>query len=492
MLRSRKIRIFTTVFSCLLIGHFLFVACNHITDDVVQKKETSSASSPSDTSQPQDTPTIPPTSNPPSPTNNPPSTTDSSTPTTDDSASSTDSSAPSTDKPTHPTDNSTSSNTVWSDYQYYKNLVISKEASQVQAITNYFPPEDEDKIVHLLQELRDTIIPQAVTSLLNRFPNTFSHLKDKEIGMAIFFMNDSGKPSVAAFEAVLANEEATQYGLTVNYGNFSWESGVLSSNSRKELEAYIVHEMMHALISEALTCGYFGCDSTMQVDNSKRFPLWFQEGIAETTCGSARNLRNHLKKQYLLSVINGTEVLTPEEEEQMIITTDEMKDFINNNPLNPTSSNKFVATYQIGWLATMYLGYLTNGGTDTSPQAIANGLDTLMSEIYSGKTLSQVIQNISYSKYISLEDFETKFTGENTDVLQFTVDLMNTIGSGRGSVLINTYKDFSSIPNDSDLLSDDSVTNSSKLFWLYIGANNLYTNKIYGDNYPLFEGGFAR
>lgn len=506
MLRSRKIRIFTTVFSCLLIGHFLFVACNQITDDIEEKKEASLASSPSDTSQPQDTPTIPPTSKPSLPTNNPPSTTDSSTSATATSTSSTDSSTPSTGNPLTSADSSTPSagnpqtsadsstpsNTDWSDYQYYKNLVISKEASQVRAITRYFPEEDEDKIVYLLKELRDTIIPQAVTSLLNRFPKTFAHLKEQEIGMGIFFMNDSGKPSVAAFEAILANEEATQYGLTVNYGNFSWESGALSSNSRNELEAYIVHEMMHALISEALTCGYFGCDSTMQVNKSKQFPLWFQEGIAETTCGSARNLRNHLKKQYLLSVINGTEVLTSEEEEQMVITTDEMEAFIKNNPLNPTSSNKFVATYQIGWLATMYLGYLTNGGTDISPQAIANGLDTLMSEIYSGKTLSQVIQNISYSKYSSLEDFETKFTGENTDVLQFTVDLMNAIGSGRGSVLINTYKDFSSIPNDSDLLSDDSVTNSSKLFWLYIGANNLYTNKIYGDNYPLFEGGFAR
>ena len=51
MLRSRKIRIFTTVFSCLLIGHFLFVACNQITDDIEEKKEASLASSPSDTSQ---------------------------------------------------------------------------------------------------------------------------------------------------------------------------------------------------------------------------------------------------------------------------------------------------------------------------------------------------------------------------------------------------------------------------------------------------------
>ncbi|MBO5691022.1 MAG: hypothetical protein J6R96_04085, partial [Spirochaetaceae bacterium] len=272
MLRSRKIRIFTTVFSCLLIGHFLFVACNQITNDIEEKKEASLASSPSDTSQPQDTPTIPPTSKPSLPTNNPPSTTDSSTPTTDDSASSTDSSAPSTDEPATSTDSSTPSNTDWSDYKYYKNLVISKEASQVRAITKGFPIEDEDKIVHLLKELRDEIIPQAVTSLLVRFPKTFAHLKDHEIGMAIALNSDPGASFVASFSANYAytlgephKPLSSIYGLIISYGRLGWEPGnhILPKSSRNELESHVAHEMMHALMCESLTCGYYGINASL-------------------------------------------------------------------------------------------------------------------------------------------------------------------------------------------------------------------------------------
>lgn len=482
MICSRKIRIFTTVFSCLLIGHFLFVACNQITDDVVQKKETSSASSPSDTSQPQDTPTIPPTSNPPSPTNNPPSTTDSSTPTTDDSASSTDSSAPSTDKPATSTDSSTPSNTDWSDYQYYKNLVISKEASQVQAITNYFPPEDEDKIVHLLQELRDEIIPQAVTSLLVRFPKTFAHLKDQEIGIGIALNSDPGASFVASFSANYAytlgephKPLSSIYGLIISYGRLGWKTGnhILPELSRNELESHVAHEMMHALMCESLTCGYYGINASL--NKTEQFPKWFTEGAAEVAGGGARRIWIEINREYNKKY-NKNYIL-----EQLENTYIEEL-FLRNNPLIADTD---LSAYQTGYLAVMYLAYLAGGGQSMTSDSLATGLDILMSEIHSGKTLDQVIKENSQNQFNGLEDFQEKFVSTNQSVVDFSTKLLNTIGKGRGSLLTSNYCD------DNLLLNQQQDT---PLFWMYIGAKDSWTNtyngKISASRY--FKGGATR
>ena len=487
MICSRKIRIFTTVFSCLLIGQFLFVACNQITDDIEEKKEASLASSPSDTSQPQDTPTIPPTSKPSLPTNNPPSTTDSSTPTTATSTSSTDSSTPSAGNPltsadsstpsagNPPTsaDSSTPSNTVWSDYKYYKNLVISKEASQVQAITSYFPEEDEDKIVYLLKELRDTIIPQAVTSLLNRFPKTFAHLKEQEIGMGIALNSNPKTSFVASFYANYGctpgepdKPLSSMYGLTISYGRLAWKTGkhTLPYSSRNELESHVAHEMMHALMSESLTCGFYGINASL--DKAEQFPKWFTEGVAEVAGGGARRIWQEINNKYILKQLENKYVVG----------------FLENNPL---TGEKDLSTYQTGYLAVMYLAYLADGGQSMTSDSLAAGLDMLMSEIHSGKTLDQVIKDNSQNQFNGLEDFQAKFVSTNSNVVDFSTKLLNAIGKGRGSLLTSNYC-------DEDLLINQQQ--DTPLFWMYMGAKDTWTNtyndKVSASSY--FKGGAAR
>ncbi len=383
--------------------------------------------------------------------------------------------------------NKITTDVVLSDYEYYKNLVVSQDTYEVGLITKWHSGF-EDKVVYLLRELRDTIVPQAVSSLVRRFPKTFGYMVNQEIGMGISLSNDEDNPAVATLEARLPNDGAAQYGLRVGYVSFDWESNSLVANSRKELEGYVVHEMMHGLMFEALTCGCFGCDSDMDMSNSDPFPMWFREGTAETTCGGARMLRGRLNKKYPNDVINGTNVLDAETEWQLDVTEDEMKDFINSYPLVESESST-AAAYQTGWLAVMYLGYLANGGTSMNPADIAAGLDTLMSQVHGGSSLSRAIQDHSCGKFSGLGDFETKFTGSNAEAVKFTTELMNSIGSGRGSVLADTYGDFSQTPNDSDLLADQPL--ESRLFWLYIGSNDVYMNKNYGDKFPLFEGGAA-
>ena len=476
MLRSRKIRIFTTVFSCLLIGHLFFVACNHITDEIVQEKETSTVSSPTDTNQPQGTPPMTPTGKPSSPTATPPATTDSSTSATATSTSSTDSSTPSAGNPPTSADSSTPSNTVWSDYQYYKNLVISKEASQVQAITNYFPIEDEDKIVYLLKELRDTIIPQAVTSLLNRFPKTFAHLKEQEIGMGIALNSNPKTSFVASFYANYAytlgephKPLSSIYGLIISYARLAWEPGnhILPELSRNELESHVAHEMMHALMCESLTCGFYGINASL--NKTEQFPKWFTEGAAEVAGGGARRIWIEIKRitnKYILEQLENTYI----------------EGFLRDNPL---IADKDLSAYQTGYLAVMYLAYLAGGGQSMTSDSLATGLDILMSEIHSGKTLDQVIKDNSQNQFNGLEDFQAKFVSTNSNVVDFSTKLLNAIGKGRGSLLTSNYC-------DEDLLINQQQ--DTPLFWMYMGAKDTWTNtyndKVSASSY--FKGGAAR
>lgn len=433
MFCSRKISVFCKVLLCPISVLLLFVACHQITDAVVQKQETPLSSSPSDTRQTPDTLVTPPTSNP-----------------------------------------SSSANTDFSDYKFYKNLVISKETSQVQAITKYFPKEDENKIIYLLQELRDQIIPQAVTSLLKRFPKTFAYLQDQEIGIGIAFNSDPEVSFVASFSANYActpdepNDPLdSMYGLIISYGRLAWETGnhILPDLSRNELESHVVHEMMHALMCESLTCGFYGI--TASLNKTEQFPKWFIEGAAEVAGGGAGRIWREINKEYKLEQL----------EEDIYI-----KEFLVNNPL---VADKTLSVYQTGYLAVMYLAYLAGDEQSMTSDSLATGLDIIMSEIHSGKTLDQVIKENSQNKFSGLEDFQNNFVATNQSVVKFSTDLLNSIGKGRGSLLTSNYCD------DDLLLNQQQDT---PLFWMYMGAKDTWTNKYNGkiSASRYFKGGATR
>ena len=356
---------------------------------------------------------------------------------------------------------------VWSDYEYNKGQQVEVGNDYLSPILNY--QDNKAHAAHLLKILRDEVVPQSVQALLRTFPKTFGYLQGREIGMGVA-LNTLEKATVASFSSVFSYASAsepvsTMYGLTVGYARFSWEKDkdVLAAHSRKELESAVAHEMMHALMCESLTCGYTGCDSNLNVDSSQMFPVWFREGTAEAVCGAARSVWLTVKRKY-----------KPERMEQQYI-----KEFLRDHPL---TKDAFISKYQTGYLAAMYLGWLANGRTSMEPAAIAAGLDTLLSQVHSGKSLSDAIRDNSQGNFSSLSDFESKFISTNKDVVDFCVELINKIGSGRGSVLVSSYA------NDDNLLPDTPV--DSPLFWLYV-RRETYTNK-YNDSIAaqqMFKGG---
>ena len=350
---------------------------------------------------------------------------------------------------------------AWEDYNYYKNLEIKEENLTSALIAQ----DNKAHALYLMKILRDEIVPQATNALLKRFPQTFSHLKDQVIGMGLALNTSEQSTAKATFGMGYSFGNETpyktmniRYTLTVNYSNFEWDGDKLKNFWRQELEATVAHEMMHAFMCETLTRGFTGLDHDLSPITSNKFPLWFIEGTAETICGAADMIR----------LENGFGI-------DKTTTEDAIKEILSSDKYHLTSG-KINATYKTGYLAVLYLSYLTNGSTSLEAPDLAKGLDTLLSKIHKGASLSDAIVEISNEnkKFSSLEDFEARFATEGA---HFIKSLMTTMtDTDRGAILTGKY-------SDRDLLDD--IPFDTHLFWLNIVTDNYY-NK-FDDKFTTFD-----
>ena len=143
--------------------------------------------------------------------------------------------------------------------------------------------------------LRHQIIPQVVKSLLATFPKTFGYLEDWAIGFGLEFydMGSDNNGTEAFFElgagfgADASKAADATYEMKIDSTSTSlnaYQDGVLSAGNRPSLEILCIHELMHAMMYETLTCGMSGFD--VQGNDTTPFPNWFKEGTAEAACGS--------------------------------------------------------------------------------------------------------------------------------------------------------------------------------------------------------------
>ena len=178
--------------------------------------------------------------------------------------------------------------------------------------------------------------------------------------------------------------------------------------------------MMHELMYESLTSGMTGLDTGGNYVDG--FPLWFVEETAQMAGGGIGWVKAGLR--------------IDEYSDEAAIQTALAA---SNKNLN---SNMTASYYATGYLASMYLGYLAYGGNSMDPTHIAAGVDHILNEVKSGKSLSQVISE--NSPYTDIDDFETKFA---TDGAAFTKDLLAVAVNGRGAVVTGDYNTMNLLPD---------------------------------------------
>lgn len=323
--------------------------------------------------------------------------------------------------------------------------------------------------------LKNEIVPNAVEAIISAYAPAYDFLKGSSIGMGLKLenVNSSTLAYVSLGHAYMPGtgevvSDFLTYQLGVNLNSLVFDNDEnLTDKSRNELEVTIVHEMMHAFMDEALTNGMTGTVDNKHTSgaDSDRFPKWFIEGQAQTAAGGYYNGNDWVNDG--LGIRPGA-------------TTQQISQALNAFPLTIAEQEDdlgFAASYGTGYLACMYLGFLA-GGSNLNAQSIKSGLGKILGDIRGGKSLEQVITELTGKT--SIKAFEASFANDG-EVLNFVQRLTELVGEGTGGVVGNLTK------------TDDILTNDAnpgvKLFELNTGKETV--ENTYPGGYGVFEGGTA-
>lgn len=327
----------------------------------------------------------------------------------------------------------------------------------------------------LKDTLKNEIVPNAVEAIISAYAPAYDFLKGSSIGMGLKLENVNsntlayvslGHKYFPSTGEVVPDYLTYQLGVNLHTLQFD-NDGRLTDQSRNALEVTIVHEMMHAFMDEALTNGMTGTVDNVHTSapNSDRFPKWFIEGMAQTAAGGYYNGNDW---------VNGSLGINTQS------TTQQISQALKSFPLTVAeqeSSQGFTASYGTGYLASMYLGYLA-GGSNLNALSIKNGLGKILGDIRGGKSLQQVIADLTGKASIS--DFEQGFANDG-EALNFIQGLTALVKEGTGGVVGNLTK-------TDDILANDENP-GVKLFELNTGKE--IVENTYPGGYGVFEGGSA-
>lgn len=265
-----------------------------------------------------------------------------------------------------------------------------------------------DQETSLKNVLKDAIVPNVVNLIVSKFPAISAVASgglSEDIGLRIYC--DDGSDELASV-TMQGTTLQIELGLSVNTSTLVFSGNDLTESSRNALESTIAHEMMHAVMDNLMTGGM------ADYPPGNGFPLWFIEGMAQTMCGGFNASNPWCNTRY-------------------IPIKDDLSAIQNRIRSERLGLSSHASNYSTGYLATMYLGYLAGGQTMSAP-AIRNGVNHIINEIVSGKSLKDVIVDISGGTYSSVENFQNSFG--DTASATFVQGLTNAVGNdGHGSLL---------------------------------------------------------
>ena len=282
----------------------------------------------------------------------------------------------------------------------------------------------------------------AVYKISGAYPGMMAAASSSLINIGLEFTNVDGSGNTLAVASLSMGSNATStsmaYTLKVDTSDYPIATFSSMTDAQKsDLAAVIAHEMTHLIMYDTTTDGMLNGKTTT-------LPLWFVEGMAQTSSGD-----------------NGWV----------------------SYQINPGSSDNVIKNYMsaltgmpygAGYLATMYLGQAASGQSTVNSANIKSGLDTILTDLANKKSFDDAIKD--NTGFTGMSDFVQKFTGGDADALKFVKDLLNARGTGAGSLLAG---DLSTL--EADAFAPSALSDSASNY-VVKDDNTKYTN-YFGTGY---------
>ncbi len=355
-----------------------------------------------------------------------------------------------------------------------------------------------DNLAKLVSFVKNVLEPEAVSLLEEKFPAYKNASENNELGkhIGLYVYYDSitdgetvkdMSDAVGYVDARFNGDGLYEYQLGINVKDLFVKDEKSDTYVFAGDEAYslldctLVHEMMHGFMDDYVRPGMSGIQYNEETDiysannaENVKFPSWFVEGIATTTDNAYQYWNNSLHGFYGY------------DSEKSEYSVDALKDsYLNNESMRLSFADEdgnkgegnSKSAYVSGYLANVYLGYLAavkydskdaisgsadDGNLKINSQVILNGVNHILEELHSGKTLDEVIAEIS------TVDGETLYTGTDDFTAKFIASSDEEVSDGNKSLdfcatLLNYLESNSSgdkIANGSLLLDFTSTSDS--------------------------------
>ncbi len=305
-------------------------------------------------------------------------------------------------------------------------------------------PEVLEELVTLV---KNKLQPQAVALLKDAFEAYDSAASDElsnYLGLWIYNNGTEGiegetpPPEALAYVSGRYFEDIYKFAMAIDTQSFMNEdedgNWHFIENEKVNLSNTIVHEMMHAFMDDYTRFG--------MADTDDRFPSWFIEGLA-VTVENPYQFRSY-----------GLQTLSTADPDDWDSDLDRFVDEVsysassvksrymwmagedddrNYELIQSDSDNNGYSAYVSGYLAVVYLGYLTAVHSDVCEISenninipmIRSGVSQILSWIHEGYSLDSIIRYISTpttsddsgtARFDSTQDFESRFImGTGTD-----------------------------------------------------------------------------
>ena len=317
-------------------------------------------------------------------------------------------------------------------------------------VINKYAPQAVDRLL-AIPEFKEG----AEAGLLSRY-TTFNLTYNPETGygaitLVMPVLEDGSTPTDDMETATIYN---IGHQLSVNTSEFGPET-MNDAEKQTELQATLLHEMMHAFMYDYARNSHEGCDRNGDFIPGESVPNWFAEGLAESVNSGFSNRYEEMISMAAYDAGDYDDIVEVFKDRERLWTAVQNYDPYGDMELdeeekerayagleghNPMEVSMDYNTYSLGYVACMYLYSMAaqslgkqafvNGEPDM--EALREGMGLIIQSLSNGYSLDEIIAEISTDEasgapfYKNTADFEKKcFCSIDDPGFIFWQDLMN-------------------------------------------------------------------